>query len=392
VQEIAKAELDSARIYRIVPRIRVGEVATGTEAREFGYIADVAIDSRGTLYVWDTGYHQVRVVRSDGKFSHVVGEPGSGPKSLGSGRAIAIAGDTLIVWTLTGLKYFRTNGALLGTKQWSLMTSSSTRRIRTTADSLFMFVTKRGGLRGARSWADTVLLFATSKDLRTPVTLRASALLAQRRIAMGNGLFGPPLLGMNQQWGLAPDGTVIITDRDSFAIHLTDVTGAPIKTVIAHLPPVPTTRADLRDFRTSLQRTIDDSNRQFAEDPIKLDLKGSPKRFRPFLGGWFSDMLGVSSSGQVIVQRFDLAHRPYNYRAAESLSEWLIFSPAWKVEGKFTTPAAFTLKLFEGCTIYGIETGEFDEQVLVSYILEPALTSASTYTPECDGQAGGSHL
>src|SRR5688572_4891164 len=142
VHEISKIELDAAQRFHLSAVFRVGALtASGSDTVRFEYIHQLAVDTAGMLYVFDLGPHVIRVIRPDGTFSHDIGETNSGPKSLGSARAITVAGDTVIVLSSTGLTFFRNDGELLATKRWAV---SGTGLIRARADTIYMLLLRRG--------------------------------------------------------------------------------------------------------------------------------------------------------------------------------------------------------------------------------------------------------
>lgn len=69
---------DSASAWRVVEELRIGS-ADGEGPGSFSRIADIAVDSRGHIYVLEGDAQQIRVFDSRGAFVRTVGRKGHGP-------------------------------------------------------------------------------------------------------------------------------------------------------------------------------------------------------------------------------------------------------------------------------------------------------------------------
>ena len=82
----------------------------------FGYVADVAVDGVGRLYVLDQHAQAVQVFAADGVFRGTIGGPGEGPGELSRFAASLIArGDTLMVadWGRARVHVFLLDGTFI---------------------------------------------------------------------------------------------------------------------------------------------------------------------------------------------------------------------------------------------------------------------------------------
>ena len=380
VVEIPAGSLNSAPTYRALPHLRIGEIGRGQDNREMSRIADIAVDGAGSIYVLDAGQPRlIRVFSKNGDPIRLIGEPGTGPKSLNSVRSISLSGDTVVTLSATNLTFFSTNGDVLSSKRVPL--GVGLRYVRATSNGIIL-IGKTRPLGDPMRWLDTLRVFSTTADPQSPILMTARTLFVYPRARYGVGLAGPPLLGVVPQWTISRDGSLFITDPDSFAIHVRDANSATRKTIVSRIAPVQTTSEDLEDYRSAFQREIEIVNRQSPEaEPFKLRIRGHQQKYRPYLGGTYPSTIAVSSTGFVIVQRFDKSKRPYNPRAQGATSDWLIVSPQSHAVGRFSLPGRVSPLAFEGCVIYGTEAGDYDEPLLVTYRLEsdPASRPESTF-------------
>ena len=86
-------------VWRLEEDLRLGTAEeNGPVEQQFGFIVDLATDSRGRIFVLDALAAVVRVFGSDGAYLHDVGAPGEGPGELAEPVELSMApGDTLWV-------------------------------------------------------------------------------------------------------------------------------------------------------------------------------------------------------------------------------------------------------------------------------------------------------
>ena len=83
--------------WKLEEELRIG-VVDGDPMREFGFIAGLAVDDSGRIYVLDSMARAIRVFGPDGEFLSAFGQRGSGPGELSSPSAVLIGGsDTILV-------------------------------------------------------------------------------------------------------------------------------------------------------------------------------------------------------------------------------------------------------------------------------------------------------
>lgn len=83
--------------WRLEQELRIGMV-DGDPMREFGFIAGLAVDEAGRIYVLDSMAREIRVFDPDGEFLSAFGQRGSGPGELALPSAILFGrGDTILV-------------------------------------------------------------------------------------------------------------------------------------------------------------------------------------------------------------------------------------------------------------------------------------------------------
>lgn len=75
----------------------------GTAEKEFGWVANVALDGRGYIYVADSGERSVRVYDQQGTFQFEFAGPGETPGQLGLLSAMAINRSMGAVWVADNL-------------------------------------------------------------------------------------------------------------------------------------------------------------------------------------------------------------------------------------------------------------------------------------------------
>ncbi|HSG49558.1 MAG TPA: 6-bladed beta-propeller [Longimicrobiales bacterium] len=95
--------------------LRVGGDPAVPEAL-FGYVADVALDPEGRLYVLDQQARAVRVFDRDGSYLHSLGGPGEGPGELGALATSVVVRDGEVWvadWTQSRMNRYGADGTVL---------------------------------------------------------------------------------------------------------------------------------------------------------------------------------------------------------------------------------------------------------------------------------------
>ena len=114
--------------WRLEEDLRLGTVSGEDDPEQFGSIAAIGTDSRDRIYVLDFQALEIRVFRSTGEFSHIIGGEGSGPGEFMFARSLSIGpGDTLVVRDDGTGRYsvFSPEGELVSTHQRSIAGANS---------------------------------------------------------------------------------------------------------------------------------------------------------------------------------------------------------------------------------------------------------------------------
>ncbi|MBD3414690.1 MAG: 6-bladed beta-propeller [Candidatus Aminicenantes bacterium] len=110
----------------IQKELQIGQM-DGPEEYLFSYISDIAVNSKGDIYVADRQWTEIRKYSQDGEYLITIGRKGQGPGEFqGLGILSVDSDDNLIVydWRLTRVSIFSDNGELIQTTK-KLMAETS---------------------------------------------------------------------------------------------------------------------------------------------------------------------------------------------------------------------------------------------------------------------------
>ncbi len=141
----ADLDRESRRLRRAVRIDSVGD-QDGDEATVIGIINDIAVDSKGRVFVLDMAFQSIRVFAANGKPEFVISQKGSGPLDLRFGVAIWAEDDGVVAVT----------DVVLGTKYLAGESKATTRLLRT--------VPSRGNPTGACGSKGILVTFSSTAD------------------------------------------------------------------------------------------------------------------------------------------------------------------------------------------------------------------------------------
>jgi hypothetical protein len=214
---------DSASAWRVGRDLMIGGDDTRPETL-FGYVADLAVDAAGRMYVLDQHAQAIRVFAPDGSTLRTLGGPGRGPGEVSRFALSLVArGDTLLLvdWGQARLTRYHTDGRFLDAAP--LPTQGGARTWwRAGTDALYLrslqrYVDDRGRWQGRDALlrlepgagADTVLVFDYHPtDLGGPEEARF------------------PLLVNAPSWTVLEGGGAAWLALDEGRVRIHDATGA----------------------------------------------------------------------------------------------------------------------------------------------------------------------
>jgi hypothetical protein len=209
--------------WTVAPGLQIGPAAAA-DTGGFGFIANVAADAQGRIYVLDQQAGHVRTFAADGKPGPVLGRAGKGPGELSrfaNGLMIASDGSVWVPdYAQARINVYAVDGKLLNTiplvqrpggRSWVLRGNDELlyRAVSITRDSLGRFRTWDGLVRTTPGSAtlDTLLVFDyTPTQIGAPPNLKI------------------PLIVNAALWALLPDGRIASSslDRAFIRIHKPD--------------------------------------------------------------------------------------------------------------------------------------------------------------------------
>jgi hypothetical protein len=84
-----REQRNSTKRMELVTDLVIG-TADGDDTEIFGKVADIAVDTRGRIYVLDSGYDRVQSYDSSGRYIQTIGRDGEGPGEFSRPTAIAV--------------------------------------------------------------------------------------------------------------------------------------------------------------------------------------------------------------------------------------------------------------------------------------------------------------
>lgn len=147
VRDTSSGDADLDRVSRRLRRaVRIDSVGDqdGDEATVIGTINDIAVDSKGRIFVLDMAFQSIRVFAANGKPEFMIGQKGSGPLDLRFGVSIWAEDDGVVAVT----------DVVLGTKYLAVESKAKARLLRT--------VPSRGNPSGACGSKGSLITFSST--------------------------------------------------------------------------------------------------------------------------------------------------------------------------------------------------------------------------------------
>lgn len=328
---------------------------------EFSRITDIAVDSRGQIYVGDL-FGQIVVMGEDGRATRRLGRTGAGPGEYQSiGTVHALGADSLYVYD--------------GYAQRATVYVPHSDRVAYTTrfpqpDYSFPIVVEPWGANSmighfrringevpiAGQQRDDVirLLGRDGSVVRDTVITVTEPDVLEVRTATGEGFFLPEFGRQTLvRWG--PDGRIYSVWTDSLRVHVHDTEGRPQGSFVA----------DLGVPRLPLQAATIDSAAQ-ANALAGLTRGALSKAFRSRWQTWplVQDML-VDDQSRIWI--LPVTHSPE--------VRWLAFDARGRQLATVQLPRSVRPRLIRGDRMYAVSRDSLDVESLVVYRLAPSSTA-----------------
>lgn len=339
------------------PNLVLGSGAHG-ENDIFGYVADVAVDSRGFIHVLDLFLDQVKTFDAAGHFVRVLADKGNGPSELRNPRMMTLGGDTVFV-SGERLQAFDTAGQLLSSVD--------------PGGGYFLFASSLDysshGLMSAR-WTrapddrsfrdDTLVVSRFTAGSMVPVMG-----LVQRRFAFSKSNHNPRMLSAGVLLSIVRDGAMYVVPGDTFDIEMRDWDGTLTRRIQAHVERVPATDQDLDDHANS-ESLLAKAVARVDVDFHDTYANGPRAEFRPAIGA----MLPLDPEN-VLIKRPDRSDRPYDRYTPGHQVEWDVLNLSSGTTRRYLLPAGFAPRVYHNCMIYGRADGTDDVPVVLRFQVGP---------------------
>jgi hypothetical protein len=252
-QRIALPAADRPLRAETTPIYRAG-AADGAEWETFGNIFSAAFDSRGNLYVLDTGSQRVIVFDTAGRHVRSFGRHGGGPGELQAPIAIAVDRDGNVVINDAGrsaLQVLKPTGEYLRSVPLDGMTASG----RMSANPQGGVITQTQVVPTAGSEEEIMqgrsrsIAWLASDVPARPLYSAPPQTLHQQRISTGQSdiiATAPAALSALLHWGMLPDGGIVATHTEEYRLTIVGRDGSPQRIIERPLAPRRVTEQDRR--------------------------------------------------------------------------------------------------------------------------------------------------
>ncbi|MEX1181808.1 MAG: hypothetical protein WEF86_01135 [Gemmatimonadota bacterium] len=363
----------------ITEELRIGGL-DGAEEYTFGRVSTLAPGPDGSVFVADAQIAAVRRYDAQGRHQVTIGRRGEGPGEFQSIDGLAVLDDgRMIAWDggLRRLSIFADNefiesatvpGGLQGWRGFAWSRAGDL-LVRITPET--GFAETRDGVVG--NWARVTL----SGDVTRLWPLPQAASVGPRYVVAGRGGYYRPFITETLST-VGPDGSLYQVRNDEYRIRRThpDGTGS----VIAREEPrIELTAEELEEWEArseSFAQRIPEERSEFFPVPT----------VKPYIRELVTD-----PDGRLWVSRYtEPEFLPYTEAQQEDRRSrnlpsfqwrdrlrWDVFSPANEYLGSVTLPPRTSFVTAIGNDVWGVQSGEFDEDYVVRFSVAPSPRSVS---------------
>lgn len=350
-----------ATAWSLKEELRIG-VVIGDPMREFGFIAGLAVDDAGRIYVLDSMAREIRVFDPDGKFLSAFAQRGSGPGELNSPSAVLIGGgDTILVPDVPNgrVQRFLTDGSPAGQSPMDLARGFPLSWA--TRDGLLLEELRPHppSSSGEAPPALVLLRDGGGQVVETLLEMEDSGALQYR-----NGMAHMVAFSPEPRWALLEDGRLVSGRLSAYRLEIRDRNGRMGRVVTKSFEPRPLRDSDRQALRERI-RGVYGSGPLSAEREQMIRTMEFGTHFPAFaslFGGpdgtlWVQQALQVSSFEPHEIASFGLH--------AIAAREYDIFDREGRYQGTMTPPRGFDPMMAQGEHLYGVQRDDLDVQYVV---------------------------
>jgi hypothetical protein len=341
--------------------LRIGAV-DGSPEYQFGQVAQIAVDSKGRIFVLDGQAQHIQVYSPDGVYEQTIGARGGGPGELQAGLALLMGpGDTLLVPDGQNLRFNRyaPDGSSAGSVKMDLE-DGSPRAFKTTASGVIAEQIRPvwvPSLPDIENPEDAIVLLANDGTVTdTLMTFSLGASMSSRAVT----LFAP-----EPAWDITDNLQLLFGINDDYRITLYS-DGQPNRIITKPFERQPIREADEEAIKSEVRRRwthVGASAGAISRQLNRMQFADYFPAFNVIEAGpngttWVQHIPPLSELSEVelasIVVRGDFGG-----------PDWDVFDAQGRFLGVVTMPPDFTLKLFRDDRIYGVWRDELDVQYVL---------------------------
>ena len=350
-----------ATAWKLEEELRIG-VVDGDPMREFGFIAGLAVDDSGRIYVLDSMARQIRIFDPGGRFVSAFGQRGSGPGELSSPSAVLIGGgDTILVPDVPNgrVQRFLTDGSPAGHSPMGLARGFPVSWA--TRDGLLLeeLRPQPSSTSGEARPALVLLRDGGGQVVDTLLEMERSGALQYR-----NGMPQMVAFSPEPRWALLEDGRLASGRLSAYRLEIRDRTGRLGRVVTKSFEPKPLRDSDRRALRDRIRAF-------YGRGPLPADRDHMIRTmefgthfpaFANLFGGpygtlWVQRALQVSAFGPDDSVELGLH--------AFATPQYDIFDREGRYLGTMTPPGGFDPMMSRGEHLYGVQRDDLDVQYVV---------------------------
>jgi hypothetical protein len=351
--------------WTVTEELKIG-ATEGDPAYEFGEIGQIAVDSRGRIFVLDIQAQHIQVYSPDGVYQKTLGAPGRGPGELEGAEGLVMGpGDTLLVhgrWAARTNRY-APDGSADGSFRMQMEKGFPIRYHATSSGTIAVQLRPpAAGRPSVENPRDVVVLMSLEGVLEdTVITFASGELFKPGSPSEIRMYYAEPA------WTLTDDLRLWFGVTDEYRI------GIYADGTLRRLITKPFTRRSVSDRdQEPLWAYLEEVwlSAGFTAEVMR-EMRHRVHFAGVFPAFWFEG-LAAGPMGTMWVQHV----QPASDLTADALDSWNPFedmgAPDWDVfgaDGRFlgvvSLPGRFTPRVFRGDRIYGLWRDELDVQYVV---------------------------